>query len=316
MQPKSSYSSRVIPLLSYTGGRSSRKDRYTRRRESSAVPGSFMSLTFSCSSSSSPRCLIRSPLSITRCTTMRCGSATFSTSRMWRSSRRSSSSFNRPFSISCRFTFCFLVIFPVILLGLRWRPRSCLSRRSCSISSCRSPTCRCRLIRKVTSGISILSPGSFCLSPELRSVFLAAGSGGGRVGARAVLAGRRDHRCGGVCRSSSAGRSTVFGTPSPVSCSRSCGRSTRTICRRSGSSRSSPRSRSLPPSCPADAAILRSAAAKPLVLVRSTIAGGVLPRHSAVGARAFRALGIQFGNRHAARSLILRAFSQCALLRE
>ena len=83
-----------------------------------------------------------------------------------------------------------LVIFPVVLLGLRSRPLIVLCRRSCSISSSRPPTCQFRLIRRVMSGISTLSPGNFCSSPELRSVSLAARAAVVEVGSAGIAARR------------------------------------------------------------------------------------------------------------------------------
>ena len=79
-----------------------------------------------------------------------------------------------------------LVIFPVILLGLRIAAALVLILRSSCISSCRSPTFRFPLIRRGTSGTSTLSPGSFCSLPELRSVFLGGMTGNFRVGTGAL----------------------------------------------------------------------------------------------------------------------------------
>ena len=93
------------------------------RRGFSAVPGSFTSLTFSYSSCSPPKCLIPSRLSIIRCTTMKCGSAIFSTNRMSRSRQRHSSlEFQPTFLDILPLYILLLLIFPVVLLGLRSRP--------------------------------------------------------------------------------------------------------------------------------------------------------------------------------------------------
>ena len=181
---------------------------------------------------------------------MRCGSATFSTSRMWRSSRLSLLEFQPTFLDILPLYILLLVVFPLILLGLRREAAivlvpSFLLYAFVQITSFSMPA-----YPEVTSGISILSPGNFCLPRVPRWVCIAVASGRGRVGSASFCRLREVIAAAGFAIKISW---TIHGVwdPFPGLLLRELWPVNKSNCRRSGSSPSSPWLSSSPRWCPA-----------------------------------------------------------------
>ena len=154
---------------------------------------------------------------------------------MSRSSRRSCSQFQPTFLDILPLYILLLAAFPMILIGaapaLRDRAGpvpSALLGGADHKSVDAGLSGRPRLVFQ-SSRLAVSVRRRGCARPGS-----AAGSGRGRAGAAPFCPARRDDRSRRGLSSRSAGRSTASGTPSPGCCSRSCGRPTRAICRRSG----------------------------------------------------------------------------------